>query len=645
MIKCTLPQMKISLIKLFNHVLHSEIFPQYWAEGHINPLLKSNGNKDDPANHRGITISSCLGKLFTSIMKDRFSSFLKDNNLVDVSQIGFSPGKRTSDHMFVLKTLMDCAKYQRYPLYLCFIDLKSAFDTVWTDGLLYKLTKLQASTRFIGLIKNMYSKLTARVKVTQGLTESFPVTVGTRQGCNLSPPLFNCYINELPRVLNDMSAKQPLLGDLKISCLLYADDLILISKSPDGLQQLITTTEQFCNKWQLTINTSKTKIMTSHKRNTDGFSWYIYGKAIDKVTSFCYLGLEIDCKGNFKKAIARLRGKAYSAYRSIRQEFNFHNGSSVAVMTRLFDTIVKPIMLYGSEIWGLHGWRKCEEICVKNYLFSKKSEPEKLHSIFCKQVLGIDKQVPDVMAKAELGRYPLMGNIITQCYGFWQHLLNSDKASLSYKALQVNIALDRLGHTTYYSRIKTLLAVLKEHHKIYPVPKTAIKNAKMEVLKTFCNKYETTFFSSLQDRRSQESQGKFDIFCKIKKNYKSEKYLSFVHSSKLRRIITGIRCACNPLPVNLLRKYGIKREERICHMCNSNEIGTELHLFMHCTNQTLSSIRNELLNKINTQLPHSKKLSPEQLFYYLLMFIEETIALQVAMYLDKIYKIVASPQT
>ncbi len=68
---------------------------------------------------------------------------------------------------------------------------------------------------------------------------------------------------------------------------------------------------------------------------------------------------------------------------------------------------------------------------------------ETFHSKFCKHVLGVSKQTPDVLAKAELGRYPLMGTILKQTYRYWQHILKSDQTSLLYKAQQVNISLDK----------------------------------------------------------------------------------------------------------------------------------------------------------------------------------------------------------
>ena len=102
-------------------------FPSSWANGFIVPIYKS-GPKDDPTNYRGIAIGSALGKLFAKILNTRLENFLFKRNIIRPEQIGFCKNNRTSDHMFVLKTLIE--KYtQNNPkvLFSCFIDLRKAF--------------------------------------------------------------------------------------------------------------------------------------------------------------------------------------------------------------------------------------------------------------------------------------------------------------------------------------------------------------------------------------------------------------------------------------------------------------------------------------------------------------------------------------
>ena len=194
-------------------------------------------------------------------MNTRLLEFIDDENMIKHNQIGFMPKHRTSDHILVLKTLIDCFKNAKKSLYLCFVDLKKAFDTVYHEGLIYKLKQLHFSTKFINIIKSMYSKVTARVKTLNGLTEEFPISIGTRQGCNLSPLLFNLYINDLPGQLMCKERDVVKVGNTELKCLMYADDIVLLNKTEHGMNLYLNQLEQYCNKWRLRISVQKTKIL------------------------------------------------------------------------------------------------------------------------------------------------------------------------------------------------------------------------------------------------------------------------------------------------------------------------------------------------------------------------------------------------
>jgi hypothetical protein len=129
----------------------------------------------------------------------RLENFLFKRNIIRPEQIGFCKNKRTSDHMFVLKTLIE--KYTRNNpkvLFSCFIDLRKAFDKVRHDGLLYKLRKNGISDLFYNIIKNMYQKTELCVKTDRSnVTDSFSSNIGVRQGDNLTPNLFKLFITEI----------------------------------------------------------------------------------------------------------------------------------------------------------------------------------------------------------------------------------------------------------------------------------------------------------------------------------------------------------------------------------------------------------------------------------------------------------------
>jgi hypothetical protein len=166
------------LHKLLDSVLTTGIFPTSWAKGIIVPIFK-NGLLDDPSNYRALTIGSNICKLFTKNFNTRLDNFLIKRNIVSREQIGFCKGKRTSDHIFTLKTLID--KYTQQGskrLYTCFVDFMKAFDTVRHEELFYKLRTIGISDLFYNVIKNMYSNIELCVKAnSNSLTDNFKSSV------------------------------------------------------------------------------------------------------------------------------------------------------------------------------------------------------------------------------------------------------------------------------------------------------------------------------------------------------------------------------------------------------------------------------------------------------------------------------------
>ena len=252
--------------KLFNLIFDSGIFPSNWCIGLISPIFKS-GDKQDPGNYRGICVSSCLGKCFYMILNKRLTEFVLQENILHPSQIGFLSNNRTSDHIFTLRTLIDKYIHQyNTKIYTCFVDFKKAYDSIWHEGLLYRLLHYGIRGKLFKIIKNLYSKSFCAIKLDNYRTSFFEYSRGVRQGCILSPLLFNLFLNELPLSLkNDRTDPIILPNGENINTLFYADDLVFISRSKVGLQNCLEHLQSFCSTWHMEVNLKKTKIMIFQK--------------------------------------------------------------------------------------------------------------------------------------------------------------------------------------------------------------------------------------------------------------------------------------------------------------------------------------------------------------------------------------------
>ena len=171
-------------------------------------------------------MSNCFGRILNIIINNRLDSFLLENNLIHESQIGFSKKACTSDHLFVLKCLIDKyinGNHKKLYMSVCFVDFKKAFDTVIHSGIKYKLLQNNINGLFYRILCDMYKKNYLSVKLGSKLTQPFKSDIGFRQG-----DVFKIVLNDLNISIESSGIGVTLLNK-NIGCLLYADDLVLIS--------------------------------------------------------------------------------------------------------------------------------------------------------------------------------------------------------------------------------------------------------------------------------------------------------------------------------------------------------------------------------------------------------------------------------
>ena len=178
------------------------------------------------------------------VLNERLMHFIDVNNLLSENQAGFRKLYSTIDHVFLLKCIIDLCRFKRQKLYCAFIDYQKAFDSVWRDGLWYKLINFYSiKGNIINVIKSMYANTKSHVLVNGCTSQSFDCLVGVRQGENLSPLLFSLYINDLEEYLLENGNSHldfkdaEINGLLKVFILLYADDTVILSNSEKGLQK------------------------------------------------------------------------------------------------------------------------------------------------------------------------------------------------------------------------------------------------------------------------------------------------------------------------------------------------------------------------------------------------------------------------
>ena len=158
-----------AVAKLFYLLLCLGKFPDVWNTTFQVPLYKK-GDSLNCDSYRGISITTCLGKVFTALLSNRIQNFVSFEGKLSPFQAAFRKNHGTNDHIYTLRTLTN--KYVRHyklKLYCCFVDFRKAFDSVWSDGLFYKLRKLGVGGNMYKVLRNMYNKTKSCVKLPGGM--------------------------------------------------------------------------------------------------------------------------------------------------------------------------------------------------------------------------------------------------------------------------------------------------------------------------------------------------------------------------------------------------------------------------------------------------------------------------------------------
>lgn len=571
--------------QLFNSVLNTGYLPKAWLEGIIVPIYKNKGDPKDATNYRPITILSCLGKLFTSVLNQRLSTFLETSNILEENQAGFRKGYSCSDHIFTLYSLIELMKKRKQKLFCAFIDFSQAFDKVWRAGLWHKLIQNSINGKFLTLIINMYNNIKSCISCNGNLSSSFVSEIGVRQGENLSPLLFSLFLNDMQSYLTEHGAVGVEFNDhididywLKLLVLLYADDTILIGNSQTDLQNNLNIFNNYCKMWHLHVNTTKTKVVIFGARHTQCYQFTLDQETLDITDCYHYLGVTLSSNGSFLKARKHVTEQANKALHLLFTRINNANLPTDLII-KLFDHTVVPILTYGSEIFG----------------FENLEILEKVHNYFLRRLTKARKSTPIAFLHGELGRYPMSVIIKSRMISFWIRLITGKADKLSLQIYKHMLS-DTNNNYKWINKIKDILFSVGRPDLWYNQFQITNLNTHKQIKQTLIDQYKQEWHNQLQ------ISNKGRIYSNIKEIHGMEMYFTALESKEHLNIFK-FRTANHLLPVETGRYDGTPFNDRKCPLCDSGEVGTETHYLLHCHYFRLE--RQELLdlNALNIR-PH-----------------------------------------
>ena len=552
------------LTALFNKVF-TEGAPAEWNIGIIHPIFKK-GDASDPGNYRGITVGPVLSKLFAMILDNRLHAWTEEHHLRAKGQAGFRRDHRTTDNLFILRTIIEDSRASGRKLFTCFVDFRKAFDTIPRDVLWQVLERLGISTKLLRCLQSMYSNDSACVFTPSGLTDTFSCSMGVKQGCPLSPMLFGLYIDGLEDFLADV-APAPVIDGVAVPLLLYADDLVLLSHTRSGLQDLLDRLHEFCQQRRLSVNIEKTKAVIFCRGRVPSAQPVVYDEeAIEYVQSFRYLGIDLHQTRGFTFSAEHLASAGLKAAFALRRRCAELGIRDVRLKCRLFDALVVPVLSYGCEIWGTYS----ENDHLRRL--------ERVHTQFLRGMLGLPISTPSAIVLAEFGRTPLRLHWGQQVVRYWNRLMCLDDHPLLQAAVNHNLRLMSYHSPYIWSRQMCLFFCQHNTGGLVSFDEPVDEAA---VVASLTSQY---IESSLQPADASRKLRTYNVI--RGEGYAFQSYLTVFRNLHQRRVLCQFRVGSHWLRVQMGRFERLPYESRHCMQCESHEVDDEMHMIFDCPHYT-----------------------------------------------------------
>ncbi|CAF3301997.1 unnamed protein product [Rotaria sp. Silwood2] len=340
------------LTTLFNHILNMGYIPSGWKNANIILLLKPNKDKQQPSSYRPISLLSCLGKLLEKIIKQRLMVILERRNILPEHQAGFRPRKSTLNNIIRLtkyaQNHLHSTGRRRHAAVILF-DIKAAFDSVWHDGLIYKLNELRLPQYLTNYLISFLQNRTAAIEIENILSRPFNLNSGTPQGSPLSPLLYIIYTADSMNGIPEHTEHG-----------LFADDTALWTSSntttslSSRLQQSIDAFQSWCKSWKLKLQPTKTELVhfTVHprKKYKNPVTVKIDDISIKPSNSTRYLGIIIDKTLNWRSHMHHIESKIAGRISLLRFLNRAAYEPNDKIMLNIFKSIARTIIIYGYPI-------------------------------------------------------------------------------------------------------------------------------------------------------------------------------------------------------------------------------------------------------------------------------------------------------
>lgn len=339
---------KVQLMYIINGILKIGYYPKMWKNAAVIPIPKPGKDLTNPINYRPISLLSSISKVAEKLILKRIKDFDNKEKIMIDEQFGFRSGHSTSLQVARIANSIIANYNKNNVTSMVLLDIEKAFDTVWIDGIVYKLIQNKFPTYLVRLINNYLRERTFRVKINTQISELRCSRAGVPQGSVLGPVLFSYFINDLPKFPRTNLA-------------IYADDTAVYAHSFNAqvatkqCQIHCNQISDFARTWKIKINKTKTEHLIFSRKFTNTKVLEPLNVESVKIrqaaSEVSYLGVVMDKRLSFLQHIKSLVNKGHKIIRSLYPLLNRNSYLNVNNKKLLYTAVIRPIITYAAPIW------------------------------------------------------------------------------------------------------------------------------------------------------------------------------------------------------------------------------------------------------------------------------------------------------
>ena len=409
------------------------------------------------------------------------------------------------------------------------------------------------------------------------------------------------YVNDLVIELQTLD-RGIRINDRTVSCLLYADDMVLLAENADDLQSMMTVVNEWCQSWSMKINAGKTKIVQFRNASVNRCitDFHFGDQVIEMAEQYKYLGLIFTEHLDWTTMAKHVADTANRALGLIITKFKACGNMPFDVFTKLYESLVLSVVNYGSSVWGSKTFT-----CINN-----------VHNRACRFFLGVGRQTPNSAVQGDMGWKMIYHHVwindiklmyrtssmpetrLSKHVYEWARMLSFDKKNSLYRVDEMLIKLDVMFDV--------------EHLTDYNL------NAVLSDLESKLMEFELKQWSDDVHRVNAvrgTGKNKLRTYRLFKQTFVSEQYVKCKYMSrKHRSAMARFRCGVAPLRIETGRyeRTRLPPDQRICPLCK-NGVEDERHVLLYCPFYT--DLRNDLFLSLSVGTSFNMMSDDEKFIY------------------------------